>query len=233
MEGGDSVPSTGPPQEFSYSDYRVVVDEQGSSIIVVQDNPFPIPPLRTDLEGAPVMIAVTDGEESRVDPVDSEAVGLAAGIVFQQNRRLMVSPEPSVLMVVRVSGSAVTAFSRTMDYGPEQVMLSASHSYTAVLPDNFSLLPVRQATLNVMGNGDIATSQDELFFGGQLVGILRPSQVSEDLLPPTRGREPESRLEGARRLGWITRRHPGALRFSRRFRRRGFGSNAPSRDERN
>jgi hypothetical protein len=172
-------------------DFRIVVDNHGPVIFTV---PYDGAMTRTGY-----VIVDADGNELPADTLNAEAAARTAGVVFEHDtgRRFMVSPEPSVLLVVRVSGLEAEALGANVlaDNSPEQEVLSASPSYSTMLPDSFQFLPV----INTYGVSD----DEELQYSGQLVGVLRGPWAERP--------RSESGSELATRLGWVVRLHPVSL----------------------
>jgi hypothetical protein len=195
---GSSFPENPLPEALT-PDFRVVVDDHGPVIISVPNDGSlaDTPSIRSD---APV-VAVSGGRETPVDFLDATDIGRTAGLVFDENGdRVIVSPTPMTYLVIRVQETVAASLGDSMEHVPENEVLSASPSYTMRLPDNFSLLPIR----NTVAIDDEGNWQ----YSGQLVGMLRSACVHENLMPAHfGGPPPETRPDAAQRLGWLTRRY--------------------------
>jgi hypothetical protein len=207
MEGSGAAssrdPPPGPVDTLWVPDYRIIADKRGPAIIsVLEDGAMShFPSIHPDTTGA---VVESGGIESPACPVNPEDISRTAGVVYDTGEsRCIVSPDPSVLLVVRIPALAAVSLSEAMESEFEKEVLSTSHSYTTALPANFRLLPVRHTILNILGMSGKWNLQS------QLLGVLRDPSVCEQRSPH----------DDPRRLGWTTRRHPGKLRLRRRVRR--------------
>jgi hypothetical protein len=201
---GPVVGATNSARRPPVVEYRLLTGENMAPVIV--NYPVVAAPSQSDF--AFVYTRGADCPDSELVCPDIPASPERVGVTFSEDpfSRSMVSPTPSVYLVVRVEQSVAATLGARMGLDSRQV-LSESPNHTAVLPDNLSLLPPRTVH-SVYCPDPSGGSDNAVGFAGQLVGVLRGPGVPEYQLAID-----SSRFQAATRLGFVTRRLPPGTPF--------------------